>query len=83
MGLQPSSAHFQKAMDLLLSGLQPELCISYIDDCIIHSCGDFDDHLVVLVRVLDRIGGGGYTLRTRFGLRSAGSVTLAWSSWVI
>ena len=65
MGMQASSACFQRSMDLLLSGLQPELCISYIDDCLIHTAGSFDDHLIAVVRVLDRIGGGGYTLRPK------------------
>ena len=73
MGLQAASAIFQKNMDIALAGLQPEVAISYIDDVLIHTAGSLDDHMIAVARVLDRIGGAGYTIRpdkTFIGVRS-------------
>ena len=63
MGLQAASAVFQKNMDILLVGLQPDVAISFIDDVLIYGGDTLEEHLINVVKVLDRIGGCGYTLR--------------------
>ena len=73
MGLQPASAAFQRAMDVLLQGLSPHLALSYIDDLICHTAGEFPMHALAFARVLDRVGGAGYIFRpskTVIGRRS-------------
>lgn len=63
MGLQAASAIFQKCADALLVGLQPDICVSYIDDVIIHGGDTVEEHLLRVARVIDRIGGAGFTFR--------------------
>ena len=73
MGLQPASAAFQRAMDVLLQGMSPHLALSYIDDLICHTAGEFPMHVLAFARVLDRVGGAGYIFRpskTVIGRRS-------------
>eukprot|EP00966_Prymnesium_polylepis_P065671 1523626-Prymnesium_polylepis.1 len=60
-------------MDVLLSGLQPDIAISFIDDVLIHGGATLRKHLERVVLVLDRIGGTGYTFRPDkcyFGMES-------------
>ena len=52
-GLTNSSATFQRVMQLALSGLQWNICIIYIDDCIIFS-SNFKEHIERLKLVLER-----------------------------
>ena len=63
MGLQAASAIFQRNMDLLLAGMQPFEAMSFIDDVCVHGGDTVEEHLKIVVRVLDRIGGAGYTMR--------------------
>ena len=52
-GLTNSSATFQRVMQLALSGLQWNICIIYIDDCIVFS-SNFKEHIHRLELVLER-----------------------------
>ena len=63
MGLQAGSAIFQRNMDVLLTGLQPDVAISFIDDVLIFGGETVEEHLANVVKVLDRVGGAGYTFR--------------------
>ena len=57
----------------MLSGLQPDIAISFIDDVLIHGGATLREHLERVVLVLDRIGGAGYTFRPDkcyFGMES-------------
>ena len=62
MGLQPASFAFQRTVDILLQGLQPHVAISYIDDILIHS-ETWEQHLLDVAAVLDRMGGAGMTFK--------------------
>ena len=53
-GLTNAPATFQRDMDLVLSGLNWEICLVYMDDIIIFS-ENFDKHLEDLQKVFDRI----------------------------
>ena len=64
MGLQAASAHYQRCMDLLLAGLQPDVAISYIDDIAIYS-ETWEEHVEHLAAVLDRVGGAGFRFKAK------------------
>ena len=64
MGLQAASACMQKTVDILLLGLQPHVAIAYIDDVLVHS-ETWEQHLLDVALVLDRIGGAGFTFKPR------------------
>jgi len=51
-GLVNAPATFQRFMDTVLMGLTPEFALVYIDDVVIFTKGDFDDHLAHLERVM-------------------------------
>ena len=53
-GLCNSPSTFQRLMDVLLSGLQDNVCLVYIDDIIVFS-SSFDDHLSRLRTVFSRL----------------------------
>ena len=61
-GLCNAGATFQRLMDLVLSGLSPEICLAYIDDVIIFS-SDESSHLERLEAVLDRLTSAGLKLK--------------------
>lgn len=61
-GLCNAPSTFQRAMDVMLSGLTWDLCLVYIDDIIVYS-SDFNTHLKHLSRVFDRVIDAGYHLR--------------------
>ena len=46
----------------MLQGLQPHVAISYIDDVLIHS-ETWEQHLLDVAMVLDRMGGAGMTFK--------------------
>jgi hypothetical protein len=53
-GLCNAPATFQRVIELALAGLQWKTCLIYLDDCLVFS-KTFDDHLIRLGEVLDRI----------------------------
>ena len=64
MGLVNSSFSFQKAMQLVLSGLQWNICMVYLDDVIVYS-KSFDQHLCNLCSVFDRFKLEGLKLKPK------------------
>ena len=58
MGMQAASATFQRIMDVLLRDLC--FCVGFVDDVLIYS-DTWEDHLMHVAVVLDRIGGAGFT----------------------
>ena len=61
-GLCNAPSTFQRAMDVMLSGLTWEFCLVYIDDIIVYSA-NFEQHLKHLGQVFDRVRAAGYHLR--------------------
>jgi len=71
MGMVGASATFQRLMDIVLSGLRFNTAICYIDDAIVFSYSDFDDHLKKIELVLTRFENANLTFKPekcRFGL---------------
>ena len=58
MGMQAASATFQRIMDVLLRDLS--FTVGFIDDILIFS-NTWEDHLLHVAIVLDRVGGSGFT----------------------
>ena len=54
MGLKNSPASYTRLMELVLKGIQYEICLCYIDDIIIYS-RTFDEHLIHIESVLQRL----------------------------
>ena len=54
MGLKNSPATYTRLMELVLRGLQYEICLCYIDDVVIFS-RTFEEHLVHIEAVLQRL----------------------------
>ncbi len=54
MGLKNSPASYTRLLELILKGIQYEICLCYIDDIIIYS-QRFEDHLIHIDKVLQRI----------------------------
>ena len=61
-GLVNAPATFQHLMDVVLAGLTPELALVYVDDVIIFTKGDFNDHLLAVDRVLGALQKAGLQL---------------------
>ena len=61
-GLTNAPATFQRLMECTLAGLTMEECLIYIDDIVVFSAS-FDQHLVRLRRVLQRLGEAGMKLK--------------------
>ena len=61
-GLCNAPATFQRLMDLVLSGLQWSQCLVYLDDIIVLG-KTFDDHLLNLAAVFDRLRDAGLKLK--------------------
>lgn len=53
-GLRNAPATFQRAINNILTGLQGEICLVYLDDIIIYS-SDLQDHLIRLDKVFQRL----------------------------
>ena len=64
MGLVNASFTFQKMMQLVLSGLQWQICMIYLDDVIVYS-KSFEKHLENLRLIFDRLKGEGLKLKPR------------------
>lgn len=54
-GLKTSVGSFSRAMDKILGGEVRAYCTNYLDDLVVFSCGDFDEHLNHLGAVLGRL----------------------------
>ena len=61
-GLSNSCGTFQRTMELALQGLQWETCLVYIDDIIVYG-KDFDEHMIRVEQVLERIKQAGLKLK--------------------
>ncbi|MDZ7612307.1 MAG: RNase H-like domain-containing protein [Flavobacteriaceae bacterium] len=61
-GLCNAGATFQRLMDLLMSGLNFESCLVYLDDIVVFS-SDLDQHLERLQQVLQRLADAGLKLK--------------------
>lgn len=71
-GMKTSSAEFQRRIDLILTGLTYDVCLTYIDDVIIYTA-TFDEHIRALRKVLMRLAEANMTLnlpKCRFAARS-------------
>jgi len=64
IGLINASFPFHKMMQLVLSGLQWQICMIYLDDVIVYS-KSFEKHLENLRLVLDRLKCEGLKLKAR------------------
>ena len=62
-GLQGAPATFQRMMDQLLRGLE-EYAAAYLDDLVIYS-DSWEDHMLHLAKVFDRLRGAGLTAKPR------------------
>ena len=62
-GLTNCPPTFQRFMDVLLSGLNWRCCVVYLDDIVVFS-NSFEDHLVHLRAVLERVRASGVKLKT-------------------
>ena len=58
MGMQAASATFQRTMDVLLRDI--EFAVGFIDDILVYS-NTWEEHLLHVALVLDRVGGAGFT----------------------
>ena len=71
MGLASSPSTFMRLVHAVLNGLPPEICLAYVDDVIIPTCGTFDDHMRDVGMVFDRLIEGGFAVKcnkTHIGL---------------
>ena len=50
MGLCISPTGFQRALNTILHSVMPKYCLVYMDDVIVYSSGDFDNHLEALAQ---------------------------------
>jgi transposase InsO family protein len=62
MGLRNSGATFQRLMEQCLEGLQPNKCLVYLDDVVVHS-QTFEEHLDRLSEVFERLQAYGLKLK--------------------
>ena len=61
-GLCNAGATFQRLMDIVMSGLHPEICLIYLDDIIVFSASA-EQHLERLITVLARLRTAGLKLK--------------------
>jgi hypothetical protein len=61
-GLCNAGATFQRLMDVIMMGLNFEVCLVYLDDIVVFSA-DLDQHLVRLRQVLERLKNAGLKLK--------------------
>ena len=64
MGLKNASATFQRLMELVLSGLDTQTCLVYLDDLVIFSQTE-GEHLKTLEAVFERIRAAGLKLKPK------------------
>jgi len=63
-GLTNAPATFQRALDIIMSGMTWQSCLVYLDDVIVFSATP-EDHLAALDEVLTRLGRAGVTLKAK------------------
>ena len=63
-GLRNAPASFQRALDIILSGVRWKMCLVYIDDIIVFS-KDREEHLEHLEHVLSLLQGSGIKLKLK------------------
>ena len=63
-GLINAPSSFERLMEKVLSGLQYDICLLYLDDIIIKS-ETFEEHLVNLGKVFDRLRSSNLKLSQR------------------
>ena len=63
-GLSNAPATFQRAMDIILSGVKWDICLVYLDDIIVYS-PSYEQHLIDLERVVSLLHGAGATLNLK------------------
>jgi len=61
-GMSNSGATFQRLMDIVMSGLNLKICLTYLNDIITYSAS-LEDHLERLETVLERLRTSGLTLK--------------------
>jgi len=61
-GLCNAGATFQRLMDVVMSGLYPDMCLVYLDDVIVFS-ETAEEHLVRIGRVFERLRKAGLRLK--------------------
>ena len=61
-GLNNAASTFQRTMEMVLQGLQWITCLIYIDDIIVFG-RDFDEHILRIEQVLERIRSAGLKLK--------------------
>uniref|UniRef100_A0A0N5BEP0 RNA-directed DNA polymerase n=1 Tax=Strongyloides papillosus TaxID=174720 RepID=A0A0N5BEP0_STREA len=62
-GLKTSPAHFQKAIDITIKGL--DCAIAYCDDIIIGTRGNLKCHLEDVIKTMDRIAAAGFKINLK------------------
>ena len=79
-GLRNAPATFQRALDIILSGVRWKMCFVYIDDIIVFS-KNYDEHIVHLEHVLYLLKDAGIKLKLKnassSAMRLSTSVTLS------
>ena len=63
MGLTNACAHFQRIIQSVLLPDCADFVVIYLDDIIVHTKGDFDDHLSKLAFVFDKLIAAGLKLK--------------------
>ncbi len=61
-GLMNAPVTFQRLMECVLAGLTPAECLIYLDDIIVFSA-TFEEHLVRLRQVFERLQKAGFQLK--------------------
>ena len=65
MGLTSSPGAFMMVVDAALRGLPPGIAVAYVDDILIPTDGDWDDHLRDVGLVFDRLIAAGFTVNPK------------------
>ena len=65
MGLTSSPGAFMMVVDSALRGLPPGIAVAYVDDILIPTDGDWDDHMRDVGLVMDRLIEAGFTVNPK------------------
>ena len=65
MGLTSSPGAFMSVVDAALRGLPPGIAVAYVDDILIPTDGDWNDHLRDVGLVFDRLLAAGFTVNPK------------------
>ena len=61
-GLCNAGATFQRLMDIVMTGLNLDICLVYLDDIIVYSAM-LEQHLDRLIQVMERLQGAGLKVK--------------------